>query len=51
MAVSKELLNYVSDGDLHTVLDGVQHSTNLREIVTVGYMVEHPIGESSENGY
>lgn len=42
MSVSKELLNYVADGDLHTTLDGVEHSTNLREIVTVGYMVENP---------
>lgn len=41
MKISEELLNYVSDGDLHTKLDGVEHSTNLREIVTVGYMVEH----------
>jgi hypothetical protein len=45
MPVSKELLNYVSDGDLHTVLDNVQYSTNLREIVTIGYMMEHYEGE------
>lgn len=39
--ISKELLNYVADGDLHTRLDSVDHSTNLREIITVGYMEEH----------
>lgn len=38
---SKELLDYVADGDEHTKLDGVEHSTNLREVVTVGYMVEY----------
>jgi hypothetical protein len=41
MQISKELLNYVVDGDLHTKIDGVEFSTNLREIVTVGYMLEH----------
>lgn len=40
MKISKELLDYVADGDLHTTMDGVKHSTNLRAIVTVGYMVE-----------
>ncbi|WP_285842856.1 hypothetical protein [Metabacillus litoralis] len=42
MAVSKELLNYIADADLHTKLEGVEHSTDLRAIVTVGYMLEHP---------
>lgn len=41
MTISKELLNYVADADLHTTLEGVEHSTNLREIVTVGYMMEN----------
>ncbi|WP_171016739.1 hypothetical protein [Pseudalkalibacillus caeni] len=41
MQISKELLDYVADADLHTKLDGVEHSTNLRDIVTVGYMVEN----------
>jgi hypothetical protein len=41
MQISTELLDYVSDGDLHTKLDGVEYSTNLREIVTVGYMIDH----------
>lgn len=41
MSVSKELLNYVSDGDMHTKLDRVEYSTSLREIVTVGYMMQH----------
>lgn len=43
MAVTKELLNYVTDGDLSTKLEGVEYSTNLREIVTVGYMLDHYI--------
>jgi hypothetical protein len=34
------LLAHVSDGDLHTVMDGVEFSTNLREIITVGDMVQ-----------
>ena len=41
MHISKELLNYIGDGDLHTRLVNVEHSTNLREIVTVEYMIEH----------
>ncbi|WP_187442104.1 hypothetical protein [Sutcliffiella horikoshii] len=41
MQISKELLNYVADGDAHIKLEAVKHSTNLREIVTVGYMVDH----------
>ncbi|MFS0822137.1 hypothetical protein [Bacillus sp. 1P02SD] len=40
MQISKELLNYVADGDEHIRLSSVEHSTNLREIVTIGYMVE-----------
>lgn len=40
MHISKALLPHVSDGDLHTTMLGVQYSTNLREIVTVGYMVD-----------
>lgn len=42
MEISKELLSYVVDGDLHIKLESVAYSTDLREIVTVGYMVEHP---------
>lgn len=38
--ISIELLSYVTDADLHTKMDGIEHSTNLREIVTVGYMIE-----------
>ncbi|MCJ8008090.1 hypothetical protein ACFFF5_17945 [Lederbergia wuyishanensis] len=40
MSISKELLKCVVDGDLHTKLNHIKHSTNLREIVTVGYMVD-----------
>jgi hypothetical protein len=42
MAISKELLPYVADGDAHTKLDSIEYSTSLREIVTVGYMIENP---------
>jgi hypothetical protein len=42
MAISKEIISYINDGDYHTVLEGVEYSTNLREIVTVGYMMENP---------
>lgn len=42
MKFSKELINYVADGDLHAKLDSVNYSTNLREVVTVGYMMENP---------
>jgi len=41
LKISKELLDYVVDGDLHTISNGVEHSTNLREIVTIAYMIEH----------
>jgi hypothetical protein len=34
------LLAHVSDGDLHTGMDGVEFSTNLREIITVEDMVK-----------
>lgn len=43
MPVSKLLLNYVADGDEHARLSSVEHSTNLREIITVQYMIENPI--------
>jgi hypothetical protein len=41
--ISKEILNYVADADEHTKIDGVEYSTNLREIVTVGYMLDNPV--------
>lgn len=40
--LNKELLSYVADADLHTKIKDVAYSTNLREIVTIGYMMEHP---------
>jgi hypothetical protein len=40
MKFSKELLENVADGDLHTRLIAVEYSTSLREVVTVGYMME-----------
>lgn len=45
MALSKDLLMYVADGDLHTKLNSIEYSTNLREIVTLGYMLENPSEE------
>lgn len=44
LPISNELLEHVVDGDLHTKLDSVEYSTNLREIVTVGHMVSHMEG-------
>jgi hypothetical protein len=40
MQISKELLKYIADADLHIKLESVDYSTSLREIVTVGYMIE-----------
>jgi hypothetical protein len=40
MKYSKELMRYVSDGDLHTLIAGVEYSTSLREIITVEYMLD-----------
>jgi hypothetical protein len=37
---SKEVLDKVSDGDQHTKLLAVKYSTSIREVVTVGYMME-----------
>lgn len=48
MPVSKCLLPYVGDGDEHLRLESVEHSTNLREIVTVGYMIQNPIVDEDE---
>jgi hypothetical protein len=42
MKFSKELLDKVSDGDEHTRLVAVEYSTSIREVVTVGYMIENP---------
>ena len=39
MVISKELFICVFDGDLHTKLFGIEYSTDLREIVTVGDMI------------
>lgn len=41
LEICKVLLNYVADADLHTKLSSVDYSTNVREIVTVGYMIEN----------
>jgi hypothetical protein len=42
MKFSKELIDYVADGDLQTKLVSVDYSTSLREVVTIGYMIENP---------
>jgi hypothetical protein len=42
MKFSKELLDYVVDGDQHAILNAVEFSTSVREVVTVGYMIENP---------
>jgi hypothetical protein len=42
MKFSKELIDYVADGDMQTKLVAVDHSTSLREVITVGYMIENP---------
>lgn len=39
MKLNTILLGYVSDGDLHTKLQDVEYSTNLREFITVGDML------------
>ncbi|MFZ4452056.1 hypothetical protein [Salibacterium aidingense] len=39
--ISHELLEYVVDADEHTKLEGVKYSTDLRSVVTVGYMQKH----------
>ena len=41
LEICKVLLNYVADADLHTKLSSVDYSTNVREIVTVGYMIDN----------
>jgi hypothetical protein len=40
MAMSKEVLLHVADADLHTKLVAVEYSTSIREVVTVGQMLE-----------
>jgi hypothetical protein len=39
---SKEVLDKVSDGDQHTKLLAIKYSTSVREVVTVGHMIENP---------
>jgi hypothetical protein len=43
MMFSKEILNRLSDADFHTQFETIEFSTSIREIVTVGYMMEHPL--------
>lgn len=47
--MTQSLLQYISDGDLSTKLESIEHSTNLRSIVTIGYLQErYEYGESDE---
>lgn len=43
MRISKEILNRLSDADFHSQLETIEFSTSLRKIVTVAYMMEHPL--------
>jgi hypothetical protein len=45
MKISKELLHYINDGDLHIINENVEHSTDLREVTSIEYMIAHPIAE------
>ncbi|MDQ0269976.1 hypothetical protein [Cytobacillus purgationiresistens] len=45
MSIHSALINSVVDGDFHTVADSIEYSTNIREIVTIGYMMENYIEE------
>lgn len=49
MSLSNSLADYIFDGDLSTKLENVEYSTNLREIVTVGYMIEHFKGGENDD--
>jgi hypothetical protein len=40
---SKEILNRLSDVDYHSQFETIEFSTSPREIVTISYMVEHPL--------
>ncbi len=41
MEINEALLDYVSDGDIHTKLEGIEYSTSWREIITVEDMVNY----------
>lgn len=40
MKINEILLNRLFDADFHTKMNSVKYSTNLRTIVTIGYMVK-----------
>lgn len=42
---SQEVINSVVDADLHVTLEQVEYSTNSRNIVPVGYMMENLVKE------
>jgi len=42
-AVSDMVINACVDGDLSSKINGIEYSTNPREIVTVETMIEHSI--------
>ena len=39
--IKNVLIEHVVDADFHTKYSDIRHSTNLREIVTVGDMIDH----------
>ncbi|MEW4223999.1 hypothetical protein [Rossellomorea marisflavi] len=41
--ISTLLTEYLADGDFHTKIEGVEYSTDIREIVTVEYMLDNPM--------
>ncbi|WP_430482776.1 hypothetical protein [Rossellomorea marisflavi] len=41
--ISNSLIVHVADADFHTKIEGVEYSTDIREIVTVEYMLDNPV--------
>ncbi|MFS0864096.1 hypothetical protein [Fredinandcohnia sp. 179-A 10B2 NHS] len=43
--LSKEILKYVGDGDLHIKMIEIEYSTSVREIITLEFMLNNPYEE------
>lgn len=43
------MIKALPNGDVHIALENVPYSTSIREIVTVGYMIENPIIDEDES--
>ncbi|MEW4325890.1 hypothetical protein Q0N12_04350 [Rossellomorea marisflavi] len=41
--ISNSLIVHVADADFHTKMEGVEYSTDIREIVTLEYMLDNPV--------